>query len=221
MYVCNENGMTLMKSTLEVKNISIEYDGESIVRDFSMHVNCGEFIAIKGVSGCGKSSLLKAILGIVPVSKGSISLDGLELSSQSIGEYRKRMAYLPQELTFPCNTVKEIIDLIFSLKVNRCKMNVKQLNLSLKKLGLDEDICNKSLSEISGGQRQRVMLAATALTAKEYILLDEPTSALDRESATAVFRFLHELEYKPAIIAVTHDDTFAALCDRVVELPKY
>ncbi len=210
-----------MAETLKIENLTIAYEEKTILQNFSLQVGSGEIVAITGASGCGKSSLLKAILGIIPINSGHITISNLELSAQNIYAFRKKTAYLPQELTFPCEWVNEMIALTFGIRTNRGKGYKELLSSYLDKLALESDICNKRLSEISGGQRQRIMIAVSALTDKDFILLDEPTSALDKDSAKKVFDFLNSLERKPGIIAVTHDMEFASQCNRVVDLTNY
>ncbi len=206
---------------LEIENITIEYDKKCVLHNFSMSVGRGLSVAVVGASGCGKSSLLKAIIGIVPMSCGYIKLDGVVLSPQSVDEYRRRIAYLPQELTFPCEWVREIIELTLNLRANRGCENRRVLLDYFDKLGLEKDILKKRLSEISGGQRQRVMIAVAALLKKDILLLDEPTSALDCESVHRTFEFLTTLEHRPTIIAVTHDNIFAQKCDKSINISDY
>ena len=207
-----------MNETLKIENLTIAYTANPVLSNFSMHISKGESVAITGASGCGKSSLLKAILGIAPIRQGSITVGDTELSAENIVAFRRKTAYLPQELTFPYEWVSEMIAVTFRIKANIGKEDNNKLHTYLEQLGLDADICNKRFSEISGGQRQRVMIAVTALTGKDFILLDEPTSALDNDSVKRVISFLSNLEHKPGIIVVTHDNEFAGQCNRVINL---
>ncbi len=203
---------------LDIENISIAYDKKNVVHDFSMQLRNSEFVAIAGASGCGKSSLLKAILGFIPLEKGKIFCHNIELQPHSIMQIRRKIAYLPQDIAFPCEWVREIVELPFRLKINKGKELQTKLFEYFERLGLNKDIHDRRLSEISGGQRQRVMLAVIALFERDIILLDEPTSALDKESSTLVYHFLKNIENKPAILSVTHDTSFAELCDRTINL---
>lgn len=203
---------------LEIENISIAYDNKIVMQNFSLQLNKGEHIAVVGASGCGKSSMLKAILGFIPVTQGKILYNGTEISNSNIYNIRNSIAYLPQDITFPCEWIREIVDIIFRIKANNSTYSKEKLYNYFKELGLEEDIFDKRVSEISGGQRQRVMLAIVALTAKELILLDEPTSALDKESAQLTLDFLKTLDSRPAIISVTHDCNFAQHCDKIISL---
>ena len=203
---------------VEIENITIAYDNKVVMQNFSLQLNKGEHIAVVGASGCGKSSMLRAILGFVPVTQGKILYKGEEINNSNIFNIRNNIAYLPQDITFPCEWVREIADIIFRLKANNYTYYKEKLFRYFKQLGLEETIFDKRISEISGGQRQRVMLAIIALTAKELILLDEPTSALDKDSAQMTLDFLKNLDNKPAIISVTHDCNFAQRCNNIISL---
>lgn len=203
---------------LDIRNITIAYGDTNVIDGFSLCVNAGESVAVTGASGCGKSSLLRAVAGITPLAEGTIYLNDMALSPENAYWFRGRVAYLPQDLSFPCEWVSEMIDTLFGLKANRNKYNKDRLMYNINRLGLECNIVEKRFSEISGGQRQRLLLAATALLERSFILLDEPTSALDRNSSNSVSDFLFSLEYKPGIIAVTHDELFARCCDRIVAI---
>lgn len=203
---------------VEIENITIAYDNKVVMQNFSLQLSRGEHIAVVGASGCGKSSMLRAILGFVPVTQGKILYKGEEINNSNIFNIRNSIAYLPQDITFPCEWVREIADIIFRLKANNSTYYKEKLFRYFKQLGLEETIFDKRISEISGGQRQRVMLAIIALTAKELILLDEPTSALDKDSAQMTLDFLKNLDNKPAIISVTHDCNFAQRCNNIISL---
>ena len=205
---------------LTIDNISIRFGNERVLEHFSCEVRRGEFVCIKGISGCGKSSLLKAIIGIVPIKKGKIEINGKRMNEKTCTNVRKQTMYLPQELSFPCETINEFVTQIFkvdkTINVQKCKDNLYE-NLSL--LGLESELLDKRLAELSGGQRQRVTLAALALLDKELWLLDEPTAALDERSRDLVVDFLLTQQRKGrTIIAVSHDAAFATHCSKIIEL---
>lgn len=205
---------------LAVKDITVRFGNECVLDHFSCEVLRGEFVCISGVSGCGKTSLLKALIGFVPIKNGTIIVEGNELNERSCQIIRKKVLYLPQELSFPCESVYDFI--VHVLRVDKDKNVQKHTgdlynNLSL--LGLDKEILDKRLSEISGGQRQRVTLAALALLDKELWLLDEPTAALDEVSRNLVIDFLlaRQREGK-TIVVVSHDACFASHCTKLIRL---
>ena len=90
---------------LTVHDISIRFGEERVLDNFSCEVSRGDFVCITGVSGCGKSSLLKVLIGLVSIKKGKIKIDGCKLNEKSCNIVRRNTMYLPQELSFPSETI--------------------------------------------------------------------------------------------------------------------
>ncbi len=202
---------------IKFDNITITYNDKTVIRNFSTEINRGEKVCFTGESGCGKSTLLHAILGFVTPEEGVISIDGKQLTTHSIQSIREKTAFLPQDISFPYQTVKELIDSPFHFKANKRKeISEKTILTVFKQLNLETEILYKNLNEISGGQKQRVLLAMVSLLDKEIVLLDEPTSALDSATADLVVTFLKEMPQ--TIIAVTHDLRFARAFDRSISI---
>lgn len=205
---------------LAVDDISIRFGDEQVLDHFSCHVKRGDFACITGKSGCGKTSLLKAFVGLTPLTKGSVRVGEHELNERTCQIVRKQTAYLPQELSFPSDTVEELV--AQTLRIGRqrnVQISICGLCENMEKLGLEEELLSKRVAEISGGQRQRVMLAVLALLDKEIWLLDEPTAALDETSRNYVIDFLQEQQQQgKTIVAVSHDMYFASHCSKVIQL---
>ena len=199
---------------LQIEKASIVYNNNVLFSDFSLHLHKGESACISGESGCGKTSLLNAIMGFVPLRSGKIVVDGQVLSKQTIDAVRRQIAWIPQELALPNEWVHEMISLPFELKTNRSTAFSKEkLFDCFSELGLDKELYKKRVSEISGGQRQRIMIAVAALLQKPLIVIDEPTSALDYGSIDKVLAFLHkQTSVGSSILAVSHDKKFAESC---------
>ena len=205
---------------LQADNISIHFGDEHVLDRFSCHVERGAFVCVVGASGCGKTSLLKCFMGITPLTEGSVRVGSDMLSEHSCAAIRKRVAYLPQDLAMPYDTVDDAVRQL--LKIGGLK-HTQQTMLTLRdnmmRLGLDEELLGKRVAEISGGQRQRLMLAALALLDRELWLLDEPTSALDKVARDYVMDFLAEQQRKgKTIVAVSHDAAVAAQCTAIIKL---
>ena len=175
---------------LHIENITIEFDGHVVVEGIDLRVASREMVCVTGKSGSGKSALLRAILGFISFSKGSIQVDGLVQTPQTIDAIRRKIAWMPQELFLPCEWVKDMVRLPFQLKANKDSVfSEQQLIENLELLGLSSGLLQKRVSEVSGGERQRIMLAVSAMLSKKIILLDEPTSALDSASCCKVVEF--------------------------------
>lgn len=205
---------------LEVRNASISMDGARLFSGVSFTVDDGQMLCVRGGSGVGKTTLLRAILGFLPLDEGHISIDGELLTPSSAEEFRKSMAYLPQEMSLPSEWVRDMMRLPFQLRVNRSTVFSKaRLMEEWEKLDLAPELYDKKVAELSGGQRQRVMLSVCGLLNKPLLLADEPTSALDSLLSANVAGYMRGLaERGDTIVAVSHDSDFAAACDKIVEI---
>ena len=205
---------------LHIENICIAFGTEVLVSGFNMKLERGETACIVGQSGCGKTSLLNAIMGFVPLKEGIIRIGGMVLDKSTIDTVRRQIAWVPQELALPFEWVKEMVVLPFGLKVNRSvPFSEERLFACFDELGLEHELYTKRVNEVSGGQRQRIMLAVAAMLNKPLIIIDEPTSALDADSTGRVLSFFRrQAEKGTAVLAVSHDKDFASGCHYLIEL---
>lgn len=203
---------------LEIKNVKIKFGDKTLLGGLSLSAEDGQVVCISGDSGCGKTSLLRAILGFLPLEEGHVSIDGELLTPAAAGEFRKFMAYVPQDLTMPMETVEEMVKMPFALKANiSTPFSKKRLMEEWQKLDLDSELYDKKVSELSGGQRQRIIISTLGLLHKPIVLADEPTSALDAHTTALVLNYLKALASKGAtVITVSHDPAFANGCDKKV-----
>lgn len=203
-----------------MKDASLALEGKNLFHNLSFVVSGGEMLCVMGESGCGKTTLLRCILGFQPLDEGAVSIGGTELTPLSAEYMRSMMAYIPQEMNLPCNSVAELVALPYQLRVNRDKRFSKEALMDQwQRLRLDETLYGKQLAEVSGGERQRIMLSMVGMLDKKVVLVDEPTSALDVESSLLVAGYLQGLAKRgTAIIAVSHDRAFAGQCDKTLML---
>lgn len=205
---------------LHINNACIAFGTEVLFSGFEMKLEKGETACIVGQSGCGKTSLLNAVMGFVPLYEGTIKIGGTLLDKSTIDLVRRQIAWIPQELALPFEWVKEMVSLPFELKVNRSvPFSEERLFMCFDELGLEHELYFKRVNEVSGGQRQRIMLAVAALLNKPLIVIDEPTSALDTGSTDKVLAFFRrQAEKGAAVLAVSHDKDFASGCHYLIEL---
>lgn len=205
---------------LRVEKIGLTLGRKCMFDCFSLQVRRGEMVCITGESGCGKTSLLRAVLGFQSLSAGEVFVNGISLNESTVNELRRMVAYVPQELYLPCEYVSEMVMLLFELKANKkASFSYDTLMEWWNILGLEPELYRRKVNRISGGQRQRIMLSVSAMLNKELYLVDEPTSALDPESAKRVQELFKRLTSKgAAVLAVSHDREFMSGCDRVVNL---
>ena len=170
---------------LEISNLEFSYHTKSgetkALSNINLNVRKGEFLAIVGPSGCGKSTLLNLIAGLLPLEKGSITLEG-----KQIAEHGKKIGYMLQkDHLLPWRTTEENIRL--GLEINKIETEEKfaMAERLLKQYGLYEFRKVKP-AELSGGMKQRAALIRTLVMEPELLLLDEPFSALDYQTRLAV-----------------------------------
>jgi len=205
---------------LHIDNASIGFGSEVLFSGFSMKLEKGETACIVGQSGCGKSSLLNAVMGFVPLREGTVQVGETVLGTSTIDSIRRQIAWIPQELALPFEWVREMAALPFSLKVNRsAPFSEERLFACFDELGLEQELYTKRVNEVSGGQRQRIMLAVAAMLNKPLIMIDEPTSALDAGSAGKVLSFFRrQAERGTSVLAVSHDKEFASGFHYLIEM---
>ena len=205
---------------IQLDHVSLNFKDQYILKDFTEHIRRKELVGISGKSGCGKSSLLRALLGFVPLNEGCIRIDGLPLEPSTVMEIRKKIAYLPQDLNFPVDTVRDMVRVPFELHANRqLRFSEEKLFDLWGQLNLDRRLYDRKVHRISGGQRQRILLSVMAMLHKPLCLVDEPASALDSDSSEKVLEVLRRLrEEGSTLVVVSHDQKFLAQCDRTIIL---
>lgn len=205
---------------IHLDHVSLNFKDQYILKDFTEHIHPQELVGISGKSGCGKSSLLRALLGFVPLAEGSIRIGGLPLGPSTVTEIRKMIAYLPQDLNFPVESVRDMIRIPFELHANRqLHFSEEELFELWSRLNLDRKLYNRKVHKISGGQRQRILLSVMVMLHKPLCLIDEPASALDSDSSEKVSELLRRLcEKGSTLVVVSHDPKFLAQCDRTIIL---
>lgn len=205
---------------LHINNACIAFGTDVLFSGLNLNLEKGETACIVGQSGCGKTSLLNAVMGFVPLKEGTIKVGDTLLDKSTIDIIRRQIAWIPQELALPFEWVKEMVALPFDLKINRSvPFSEERLYEYFDDLGLEHDLYTKRVNEVSGGQRQRIMLAVAAMLNKPLIIIDEPTSALDAGSTDKVLAFFRrQAEKGAAVLAVSHDKDFASGCHYLIEL---
>lgn len=208
-------------SQLECKNLCIAYEKENVVEDFSMVVEKGDYISVIGENGTGKSSLLKGILGIVPLKSGNVEF--------SDGVKRNNIGYLsqqnPLQKDFPATCFEVVLSGCLTRKgiLPWYKNSEKELARSnMKKLGI-ENLIKKSFADLSGGQRQRVLLARALCATDKIIFLDEPITGLDPIATRDFYNIIEKLNKEGiTIIMITHDvDNALKYSNKVLHMHKY
>lgn len=205
---------------LEIRNAAVEMAGHRLFEEVSLAVGDGEVVGVAGPSGVGKTSLLRAVMGFLPLADGYISVDGELLTPSSAEQFRKIMAYMPQDIPLQPESVAELVALPFGLKANAgVKFSRGRLLEEWERLALEPDLYDKKMGELSGGQRQRVMLSVAGMLQKPTLIADEPTASLDANSSALVADYLRELAFRRcAVLVASHDEAILNSCDRVISI---
>lgn len=190
---------------IEVSAISVSTKGFSL-NNITLNVQAGSCHCLVGPTGCGKTTLLEAILGLRKVQKGTILLDGKDITNKSLHD--RGFSYVPQDLAiFPHLTVKE--NIFYGIRYGVVADKQKRYESALEmadSLGLSS-ILHRKATNLSGGECQRIALARALAPGREYILLDEPLSALHEGMKKELWLLLKELQkrYNLTILMVSHD----------------
>lgn len=209
-----------MEICLSCENLELELEKKKILKDISLEVRSGEILALLGESGCGKSSLLKAMLGLYPLAKGKIFFQGKEI--QNLPSHKRGISVVFQDLRlFPHLNVGENVG--FSLELQKVpKAERKQRVEELLKLVQLESYSERRIDSLSGGQMQRVAIARALAMNEKLLFLDEPFSALDPNLRREMGDFLLELQRKEnlTVVLVTHDQEEALRLAHRIALMK-
>ena len=193
-----------MQTPLEIIRLTKDYDGKDAVRDISFKLNQNEIIGILGPNGCGKTTTIGMILGLLKPSKGKILINGTEIENQREDILNKinfisPYIELPKKLTVRQNL--EVYGRLYDIK--KIKRKIEYIS---EKLRLNE-IIDKITGELSSGQKNRVSLAKSIINDPIVLLLDEPTASLDPETGDFVRTFLenYQKEKKTSILLASHN----------------
>lgn len=206
---------------ITLEHVKKSFDGQEILKDFNLSVKEGEFLTVIGRSGCGKTTMLKLMNGLLTPDTGKVYIEGKNIAETDIISLRRRIGYVIQNRgLFPHMTVEKNITYVPVISGKKNKKENHELALKLLKLvGLEEEKLQRYPSELSGGQQQRVGIARALAANPKILLMDEPFGALDEITRQTmqdeILRLQKELEL--TIIFITHDIREAMkLGDRVM-----
>ncbi|MFV0379297.1 MAG: ABC transporter ATP-binding protein [Anaerorhabdus sp.] len=211
----------MKKILLALKNVSVGYGKKIVVNDISMSIKQGKFIALVGLNGCGKTTLLRGILGNATVS-GDILIQDKDLKKMSINEKAKEIAYISQHnnITFSID-VWDVLLMGFNPYVsfwNKPNASMRKKAHDIMKAFNLEEYLHEDFLSLSGGQKQLVIFARAILQDSKIWLLDEPDSAMDFTNRHHVLNLVRETlksSEKSALITI-HDPNFALkYCDEI------
>lgn len=196
-----------METALHIDNVSVYYGDEVALSNVCLDVAHGEMLGIIGPNGGGKSTLLKAILGLTPITTGSIRIYG-----QEPGKNKAAVGFVPQFATmdkqFPISAIEVVLTGRtkpgLSLFMKYSEEDKEIAYAQLKRVSI-EHLANRQISELSGGEFQRLLIARALAVNPKLLLLDEPTASVDASSRNQIYQLLREINADMTIVLVTHD----------------
>ena len=236
----NLNKKISNQTLLKVDNISRHYSDNSFrffgekkvfkaVKNVSFSINYNENVGLVGESGCGKSTITRAILGLDPIINGKIILEGDEIKAYNVpNKIRKKLQVVFQDPYGSFNPRHNVLKLISEpLYLEQSQISdYEKLNIVkelLERVGLNAEDHKKFIHEFSGGQRQRIAIARAMVLKPKLVILDEPTSALDRTVQFQIVQLLKQLQEKYALayVFISHDLTvIRAMSHRVLVMKQ-
>ena len=205
---------------LEVKNLTKLYNGKCAVEKISFEVNQNEIIGILGPNGCGKTTTIGMILGLLKPSSGHVLINGIEIENKRV-DLLGKLNFISPYIELPKKlSVKQNLEVYGRLyDIENLKIKIEYLTERLR-LG---EILNKITGELSSGQKNRVSLAKSIINDPSVLLLDEPTASLDPETGDFVRSFLEEYqrEREASILLASHNMAeVERLCTSVLMMNK-
>ena len=193
-----------MEPLIKIQNLAVGYDKVPVLENVNLEIYENDFLGVIGPNGGGKTTLLKAILGLLKPSSGKI------IFRSDINSRKKPIGYLPQvryiDRKFPI-TVFDVVR-SGSLMQSQVELNASEVKQKVEKLIFDmgiSDIRNKAIGDLSGGQMQRVFLCRALLSDPKILILDEPDTFVDNRFEGELYSCLRRLNNRMAIILVSHD----------------
>lgn len=196
---------------IQLHDISLSFKDKVIFQDFNIHIEKNANICFSGVSGRGKSSLLRLLQGYIIPDQGEIKISGLLLNEKNIQNIRQMITWIPQNINLTVNNGMELLQMM------EVSAKQEETECFLSQLGLEKSILAKDFNQISGGQKQRIIIAICLSLDKEIILMDEPTSSLDEDSIQLLITCLKSLKGK-TIITASHNQSWLESVNQIIAL---
>lgn len=198
-----------MKTAIAFQHVKKAYGEKTVLRDFCLSIKKGEFVTIIGSSGCGKTTALKMVNGLLTPDQGEILVNGEDIRGKDQTQLRRNIGYAIQgSVLFPHMTVEQNIAYVPNLLNRRNRKKTKAaVDKWMEIVGLEQELRDRYPAELSGGQQQRVGIARALAASPEILLMDEPFGAVDeitRGQLQTELRRIYE-QTGITVLFVTHD----------------
>jgi len=214
-----KEGLEITDGEIKFRDVGIKYGDKQVIKHFNLKVMPGESVAIIGKIGSGKSSLVKALLKLIPLDEGHIYVDGKDIADVDSSALRSQILFVRQN-PLPFNrTLYE--NIVYGNK-GVTQAHVADLFTKYELHSFFEHDLNQSVgkkgSKLSGGQKQMIFLLRVLLSNNPIIILDEPTSSLEDRSSKYVMKILGDIMKSRTVIMITHDTKLGNIADRKIDL---
>ena len=201
------------KSSIEVRNLSFSYEEKKVFEGVNFRIKKGEKIAVCGQNGCGKSTLIKTLCGLLKDYSGHIVIDGKELSDVSSVSWYDNFAFVEQDPYLFSVSVRD------NIRLGNIGTSEEKLDRIIDELGIryltDRDISNAN-KELSGGEKQKISIARALLKETPLLFMDEPSNNLDEDTVTWLKDFI--IKSPKTIVFISHDPEIMKCSDMLVSL---
>ncbi len=210
-------------ATLRLEDVSFAYhsDRETVLDEVNLSIEHGDVVGIVGPSGAGKSTLVQMLLRMRNPTTGRILLGNVPVDQISLADWRRHVAYVPQEPRLLDASVLDNIRFMRDIDQATIETAARQAHIHDAIMAMPDGydtMIGQRVDAVSGGQRQRLCIARSLAGRPSVMVLDEPTSALDMASEAAIQRSLLELRGELTMFIVTHRESMLEICNRVIEV---
>lgn len=196
-----------MEPLVSFSHVTVSYLRQIALKDITIHIMPGEFVGIIGPNGGGKSTFLKALLGLVPITEGEIYLAQSPRLKSAL-----KIGYVPQSTSFDRRFPISVLETVLTGRLPRqiklfhtySKQDKRLAYEQLERVGI-KDLAKRQIMELSGGEFQRMLIARALCMMPDLLVLDEPTANVDTNSSSHIYQLLHQLNEQMTILLVTHD----------------
>ncbi len=223
-----EDGLRVqsLRGDIEFRNVSFAYGNPvPVLDDVSFRVHAGETVAVMGASGVGKTTLISLLLGFYLPTAGRVLFDGKPVEAYALKSLRRRLGYVPQNPRLVTGNILE------NLRLGAPEASMGEILKATRAAAVHETVLSLAAgyhtrvgeggASLSEGQRQRLALARALVTDPDILILDEPTSALDTKTEQTLLGALSSWRRGKTLVVVTHRQSTADLCDRVLRLDEH
>jgi ATP-binding cassette subfamily B protein len=222
----NAPALSTTNGVIDFEKVNFRYDKKSpwVLRNFSLHIAGGEHVGIVGLSGSGKTTIIKLLMRLYDIQSGEIKIDGQDIADVSLNSLRKNIALIPQDTALFNRTILE------NLRYARDKASMSEIRQAAMLAGANDFIMAQAEGydtivgdrgvKLSGGQRQRIAIARAFLQRASILLVDEATSALDSETEEIIQCSLEKISRGKTTLVIAHRLSTLSRMNRIIVLDK-